>query len=86
MKKDYSKLLVKLRVACAPAAMHGASAHDLAHFGRDDQAPRHTTSQHRPELAAGLLRAALDALGSVAGPVHPDDVLGLVFSRFCIGK
>jgi tRNA modification GTPase len=41
---------------------------------------------HDPELAAGLLRAALDALGSVAGPVHPDDVLGLVFSRFCIGK
>lgn len=41
---------------------------------------------HEPELAAGLLRAALDALGAVAGPVHPDDVLGLVFSRFCIGK
>ncbi|MFM7134269.1 MAG: GTPase, partial [Planctomycetota bacterium] len=39
-----------------------------------------------PELAASLLRAALDALGEVAGPVHPDDVLGLVFSRFCIGK
>jgi tRNA modification GTPase len=39
-----------------------------------------------PELAAGLLRSALDALGTVAGPVHPDDVLGLVFSRFCIGK
>ena len=38
------------------------------------------------ELVASLLRAALDALGEVAGPVHPDDVLGLVFSRFCIGK
>ena len=38
------------------------------------------------ELMASLLRAALDALGEVAGPVHPDDVLGLVFSRFCIGK
>ena len=39
-----------------------------------------------PELLAGLLRSALDAIGSIAGPVHPDDVLGLVFSRFCIGK
>jgi len=38
------------------------------------------------ELVASLLRAALDALGEVAGPMHPDDVLGLVFSRFCIGK
>ena len=38
------------------------------------------------ELVASLLRAALDALGEIAGPMHPDDVLGLVFSRFCIGK
>ena len=38
------------------------------------------------ELVASLLRAALDALGEVAGPMHPDEVLGLVFSRFCIGK
>ena len=38
------------------------------------------------ELLASSLRVALDALGEVAGPVHPDDVLGLVFSRFCIGK
>jgi len=38
------------------------------------------------ELVASLLRAGLDALGEVAGPMHPDDVLGLVFSRFCIGK
>jgi len=39
-----------------------------------------------PELVASALRAALDALGEIAGPVHPDDVIGLVFSRFCIGK
>ncbi len=38
------------------------------------------------EVVASLLRAALDALGEVAQPVHPDDILGLVFSRFCIGK
>ena len=39
-----------------------------------------------PEVVASLLRSALDALGEVAAPVHPDEVLGLVFSRFCIGK
>jgi tRNA modification GTPase len=38
------------------------------------------------EVVASLLRGALDALGEIAGPVHPDEVLGLVFSRFCIGK
>ena len=40
----------------------------------------------RPELVADALRGALDALGEVTGAVTPDDVLGLVFSRFCIGK
>ncbi len=39
-----------------------------------------------PELVADALRGALDALGEVTGEVTPDDVLGLVFSRFCIGK
>ena len=39
-----------------------------------------------PEVVASLLRASLDALGEIAGPVHPDEVLGLVFSRFCVGK
>ncbi len=38
------------------------------------------------ELVAANLRAALDALGAIAGDVPPDDVLGLVFSSFCIGK
>ncbi len=38
------------------------------------------------EIIASALRSALDALGEVSAPMHPDDVLGLVFSRFCIGK
>jgi tRNA modification GTPase len=32
------------------------------------------------------LREALDALGGVLGNVSPDDVLGRIFSTFCIGK
>jgi tRNA modification GTPase len=38
------------------------------------------------ELMAAELRAALDALGQVLGDVTPDDILGRVFSTFCIGK
>jgi tRNA modification GTPase len=38
------------------------------------------------ELLAAELRAALDFLGEVLGDVSPDDILGRVFSTFCIGK
>jgi tRNA modification GTPase len=40
----------------------------------------------RSELIALELREALDALGGVLGRVTPDDVLGRIFSGFCIGK
>ncbi|MBM4111934.1 MAG: GTP-binding protein [Phycisphaerae bacterium] len=39
-----------------------------------------------PEQTAALLRLALDALGEITGAVHADELLALVFSRFCIGK
>jgi tRNA modification GTPase len=39
-----------------------------------------------PELVAAALRAALDCLGSISGAIAPDDVLGRIFGRFCIGK
>lgn len=38
------------------------------------------------ELAAEHLRYALDALGEITGVVSPDEVLGRIFSSFCIGK
>jgi tRNA modification GTPase len=38
------------------------------------------------ELCAAELREALLSLGQVLGQVSPDDVLGRIFSRFCIGK
>jgi tRNA modification GTPase len=38
------------------------------------------------ELVALELREALDALGQVVGMVTPDDLLGRIFSAFCIGK
>jgi len=38
------------------------------------------------ELLALELRESLDLLGGIAGRVTPDDVLGQIFSSFCIGK
>jgi tRNA modification GTPase len=39
-----------------------------------------------PELAALELRGALEALGEIAGKVDSEEILGAIFSRFCIGK
>lgn len=39
-----------------------------------------------PELPASDIRAALAALGEITGETTPEDVLDVVFSRFCIGK
>jgi len=38
------------------------------------------------DLAAESLRAAHDALGEITGRVAPDDLLGHIFSTFCVGK
>ncbi|MEN9974017.1 MAG: tRNA uridine-5-carboxymethylaminomethyl(34) synthesis GTPase MnmE [Verrucomicrobiota bacterium] len=38
------------------------------------------------ELTAIDLRDALDALGEIPGRVDTEDLLGVIFSRFCIGK
>jgi tRNA modification GTPase len=40
----------------------------------------------RPELFAEELRLAQKTLGTITGDVSPDDLLGEIFSRFCIGK
>lgn len=38
------------------------------------------------DLAAEALRCGHDALGEITGRVRPDDLLGHIFSTFCIGK
>jgi len=38
------------------------------------------------ELLAEELRLAHDALGEITGQFTADDLLGEIFSRFCIGK
>ncbi|NEK67711.1 MAG: tRNA uridine-5-carboxymethylaminomethyl(34) synthesis GTPase MnmE, partial [Xanthomonas perforans] len=38
------------------------------------------------ELAAEELRLAHEALGEITGKLSADDLLGKIFSSFCIGK
>lgn len=38
------------------------------------------------ELFAESLRRAQEAIGSITGEFTADDLLGEIFSRFCIGK
>jgi len=45
-----------------------------------------STHDAAAELIALELREALDALGRILGSVTPDDILGRIFSTFCIGK
>ena len=48
---------------------------------------RHALDERRAgELLAEELRLAHDALGEITGKVSSDDLLGEIFSTFCIGK
>src|SRR5690606_22726488 len=66
-----ARLGTALRLACG----HLAGAQALAGEGTV-----------RWELVAGEMRSALDRLGILTGRVDPDEVLGLIFRTFCIGK
>ena len=39
-----------------------------------------------PEFVANRLHAALDAVGEVVGKTDVEEILGEIFSQFCIGK
>jgi tRNA modification GTPase len=38
------------------------------------------------EIVAENLRTAQEALNTITGEFTPDDLLGEIFSKFCIGK
>ena len=44
------------------------------------------SSGEPPELAAIELRSALDAIGRIIGMADTEEILGKIFSSFCIGK
>ncbi|HEY7787021.1 MAG TPA: tRNA uridine-5-carboxymethylaminomethyl(34) synthesis GTPase MnmE, partial [Casimicrobiaceae bacterium] len=61
-------------------ALRAASDHLVA-------AEHHLAAASPPlELFAEELREAQDALASITGAFTPDDLLGVIFGRFCIGK
>jgi len=60
-----------------------ALAEARAHF---DAGRRHLETSHAGELMAEELRQAQIALGRITGEVTSDDLLGRIFSSFCIGK
>jgi len=43
-------------------------------------------ARHALELMAEELRLAQEAVNQITGEFTPDDLLGVIFSRFCIGK
>lgn len=63
------------------------------HLTALDTAQRHVNAaaallgeRREGELAAEELRLAQKALGEITGELHSDDLLGRIFSSFCIGK
>ena len=83
-----------LGIAGAHEEMEGAFLARARHLGalRDamghlDTAARHAAGAKPPlEFLAEDLRAAHTALAAITGEFTPDDLLGVIFSRFCIGK
>ena len=51
-----------------------------------DEAERQLKQYNAGELMAEELRIAQDTLGQITGRYTPDDLLGEIFSNFCIGK
>jgi tRNA modification GTPase len=51
-----------------------------------EEARPHLAPPGDPVIAAHHVRESIDAIEELIGVVHPDDVLGRVFSSFCVGK
>lgn len=54
--------------------------------GHVDEAARQLTERRAGELVAEELRAAQQALNEITGEFTSDDLLGRIFSSFCVGK
>ncbi len=79
-----------LRVAGWQVATENVFLARERHLLALQRAQAHLETAHRRqdqlELFAEELRLAQEALNSITGEFTPDDLLGEIFSRFCIGK
>ena len=87
------KLLERVLDEAACKGARGAGPHLARGREHVDQLIFHLRAAHclileedPPELVALELRSAVDQLATILGTVYSDDLLGRVFSRFCIGK
>jgi GTP-binding protein HflX len=75
--------------AASPQAALALNSRHLSAVAQARRALHHIAQAPQdvgPELLALDLREALDELGAILGRVTPDELLGRIFSRFCIGK
>jgi tRNA modification GTPase len=77
---DYLAINQRHRQLLGEARGHVSNAMTIAAGAVENQRLTH------PELIASELRLALDLLGRITGTISPDEILGRIFSRFCIGK
>lgn len=67
------------------AHLHHKTALEKAAAGLD-RAKQGLSGGLPAELVALEIRETLDALGEITGRTTPEEVLDLIFSRFCVGK
>ena len=79
LRHDAGDSVVGSTVQRASASLTEAAESLTAAIGAAD-------SQLGDEIVAAEIRESLNALGQVVGTVYTDDILDLVFGRFCIGK
>jgi tRNA modification GTPase len=85
------QLLEAVGWQAAPEGVYIARERHLAALRAVDAHLMEATAHLQPEalaldLLAEELRLAQNALGEITGEFTPDDLLGVIFSRFCIGK
>lgn len=92
--EDLSRTLLNMLDVQSPSwgddmvAVNARHSHSLTQAAQALTAalPNLTQDSWNPELASIDLREALDLLGEIPGKVDTEDLLGVIFSRFCIGK
>lgn len=87
LRDRLAELLAGERLGPSEIALVGMRQRQAAQAAMDslDQAADRLRARE-PEIAAWQVRQALASLAELVGEIPPDEILGAVFSSFCIGK